>query len=73
MNPVILMILGGVVAIGSFIFAAFNMAHLGGKKSAGGLISENFGAMIGIVVGGVIFWAGMIWGIVLLVKMLAAG
>ncbi len=65
-----LMIVGGSVAVGSFVFATVNMGRQvknvfsGDADKAfsgfGGMFSRHIGAMIGMVLGGVIFVVGLI-------------
>lgn len=73
-----LIILGLVIAAGSFIFAAVNMGKQVRDVFAGdsdpfsgfaGMFTRHIGAMIGMVVGGLIAAIGVVLGIVQLVQM----
>ncbi len=74
-----LIIIGVVIAFGSFVFAAINMGKqarnfLGGdvenSSGIGGMFGRHIGAMIGMVFGGLILTAGLIIGAVQLVQSL---
>ena len=75
-----LIIVGVVIAFGSFVFAAINMGKqaknfLGGDvdktfSGIGGMFGRHIGAMIGMVFGGLILTAGLIIGAVQLVQSL---
>lgn len=65
-----LMIVGGLIAVGSFIFAAVNMGRqvkntFSGDADKvfsgfGGMFSRHIGAMIGMALGGATFVVGLI-------------
>jgi len=67
MIPFVLMIVGVILAVGSFIYI---VTHPGGDKGQRGIFISHPRAVIGIVIGGLTFWTGAIWGIVLLVKII---
>jgi hypothetical protein len=71
MIAVILMIVGVLVVVCSFIYAAMKMTHHpGDNRSFGSLKIGDLRAIIGMIIGSLVFWTGAIWGIVLLVKMI---
>lgn len=73
-----LIIVGALVSVGSFIFAALNMAKqaknfLGGDaddmvSGFGGMFTRHIGAMIGMLVGGVILAIGLVLGGIQLIQ-----
>lgn len=68
-GPVILMVLGLLLALGAFVFAALNMVRGVSNFDPKGLFTGHIGAMIVMAIGGVCFWIGAIWGIIALAMM----
>jgi len=73
-----LIVVGALIAVGSFIFAAVNMAKQAknvfdgdfdkASSGFGGMFTRHIGAMIGMVVGGAILSIGLIMGGVQLIQ-----
>jgi hypothetical protein len=65
-----LMIAGVIIVAGSFVFAIFNMGRQAGNvfrgdadrafSDFGGTFTRHLGAMVGIVIGGLMFFVGLI-------------
>ena len=53
-------IVGLAISFLSFVGAILNMATAGGKRTAGGLIGGHLGAMVGMALGGITTFIGLV-------------
>jgi len=70
MYPVILLIVGGLLFVGGFLFGLFNMFAVinDDNRSLKSAATGHVGAMVVMAIGLMIFAAGGIWGLVILVQ-----
>lgn len=66
--PVVMIVVGLLVALGSFAFGWKNLASSRGRGALGGHVR----VMVGMAIGGLLFWVGLIAAVIQVLQQLLA-